>query len=93
MILYCNKKCTNLFGALLTLTSRVWTWRTTLDEGNLVNYYLDDNRMPFIYVIKGNIEVNGEKLESNDQARISEETQLYIKAINNAELLLIDVSV
>jgi len=49
--------------------------------------------MPFIYVIKGNIEVNGEKLESNDQARISEETQLYIKAINNAELLLIDVSV
>ncbi|WP_299978756.1 pirin family protein [Desulfobacula sp.] len=77
--------------SIVKLNTDASLYRAQLDKGKAVDCYLYDNRMPFIYVISGQIEINGEKLKKNDQARISNETKLSITAVDSSDLILIDV--
>ncbi|MBT3177779.1 MAG: pirin family protein [Desulfobacula sp.] len=77
--------------SIVKLNTDTSLYRAQLDKGKAVDYHLDDNRMPYIYVISGQIEINGEKLEKNDQARISNENKLSITAFDSSDLILIDV--
>ena len=64
--------------SIVKLNTDTSLYRAQLDKGKAVDYHLDDNRMPYIYVISGQIEINGEKLEKNDQARISNEINFQL---------------
>ncbi|MGE0103013.1 MAG: pirin family protein [Blastocatellales bacterium] len=62
-----------------------------LNSGDAVEHELKAGRRAFIYVIEGGVEVNGEKLETGDQARITEAGRLAISAGASSELILIDL--
>lgn len=44
----------------------------------------------FIYVTKGKLQIDSKILENNDQARISGEKSLIVKALDDAEFILVD---
>ncbi len=61
-----------------------------LDAGKTIHYQTKAQRKLFIYVSSGALQVNGQTLLKNDQARISDEEELNITATENAEFILID---
>lgn len=76
---------------VVTLNTDASLYRAELIKGKTISYELANGRKPFVYIITGAININGQKIDTNDQARISKETLLQITAIDNADLLLIDV--
>lgn len=62
-----------------------------LNPGDAVEHELKAGRRAFLYVIEGGVEVNGEKLETGDQARITEAGRLAVSAGASSELILIDL--
>ena len=62
-----------------------------LDEGNQVPHDLGATRKAFVYVIEGEINLNGETFSAGDQARVSAEAQLAIQATKPSEIILIDL--
>lgn len=60
-----------------------------LEEGNLVNFTPGNGFGVFIYVSEGALEINGERFERFDQARIAEEKELEIKAVSLGKFVLI----
>jgi redox-sensitive bicupin YhaK (pirin superfamily) len=65
-------------------------YRAGLDAGKLIQFQADSAEKQFLYVINGELELNGIHLSARDQARIEEESLLNIKAIEAAEIILID---
>ncbi len=62
-----------------------------LNAGDAVTHELNEKRRAFLYVIEGEIMLNGEVFKAGDQARITSESQLALTAINNGEIILIDL--
>lgn len=62
-----------------------------LNPGDAVEHDLRAGRRAFLYVIEGVVELNGEKLETGDQARITEAGRLAVSAGAASELILIDL--
>jgi redox-sensitive bicupin YhaK (pirin superfamily) len=44
-----------------------------------------------VFVISGEVELNGEKLGAGDRARTQDETRFAVKATQDAEVMLIDL--
>jgi len=65
-------------------------YRARLTGGRFVDYQSEADRNLFVYVSAGDIDVNGKRLTRGDQARITDESHLEIKAEKNADLILID---
>ena len=59
--------------------------------GDQVARELKPGRRAFLYVIEGEITLNGEPLFAGDQARLTEATQLDVTGVQNSELILIDL--
>lgn len=66
--------------------------RAVLDPGNCIHFNPDKTRKPFIYILKGRLELNEKPMETNDQARISDENRLSITAIDETDFILIDAA-
>jgi len=66
-------------------------YRSSLDVGAAVEFEAGDTRKVFVYVTSGSVDINGVAVNTKDQARISEETALAIRAVDEAELILVDV--
>lgn len=64
---------------------------SALKAGNAVEHVLKTGRRAFVYVIEGEIELNGEKFETGDQARLTEIEKIEIRGIKPSELILIDL--
>ncbi len=64
---------------------------TLLAPGEEVTQSLE-KRHAWLQVAKGDVELNGKKLQQGDGAAISEETKLTIKANNDAEVLLFELA-
>lgn len=62
-----------------------------LNPGDSVQHLTQPARKNFVYVIEGEITLNGEVLLTGDQARVTEENQLRIQAAGLTELILIDL--
>jgi quercetin 2,3-dioxygenase len=62
-----------------------------LNAGEDATHDLKAGRRAFLYVIEGALEVNGEKLETGDQARIVAGEQLKLTATQTSEIILIDL--
>jgi quercetin 2,3-dioxygenase len=62
----------------------------TLKAGESTSYALDSDRFAYLVPAKGTVEINGVKLDARDGAAIRNETSLNIKALEDAELVLVD---
>lgn len=65
---------------------------TLLAPGEEVTHDLNHKRYGWLQVAQGEVELNGQKLRQGDGAAISEEEQLKLKAIEQAEVLLFDLA-
>jgi hypothetical protein len=63
-----------------------------LNPSVTVEHSLEDGRGAYLYVIEGDVEVNGERMTTGDAAQITEEPQVRITASSASELILVDVS-
>lgn len=57
----------------------------------IVHAEANPGRHAYFFVINGEVELNGQKLQSGDQARIADETKLTIGATKDSELMLLDL--
>jgi redox-sensitive bicupin YhaK (pirin superfamily) len=62
-----------------------------LRAGESVAHELKPLRRAFIYVIGGEVRLNGERLSVGDQARVTDVTKLEIAGERESEIILIDL--
>ena len=62
----------------------------TLKSGDSVEYALGAKRHGYLVPAKGSVEVNGVRIDARDGAAITGESVLKIKAIDDAEIVLVD---
>jgi len=62
------------------------------DAGFKYEKKLEKNRHHWLHVVKGNLEANGQKLETGDAIGIDQEDNLSIKATRKSELLFFDLA-
>jgi len=53
---------------------------------------LDPKRKAYVHLVRGALEVNGQKLVGGDAAKLEGETQLLLSAANDAEVLVFDLA-
>ena len=63
-----------------------------LSPGVEVAHVNGDGRGIYLYVIEGDVEVNGERLTTGDAAQITEEPALRVAATEASEVILVDVA-
>lgn len=63
----------------------------SLEAGQSVSHALNNGRRAYLFVIDGGATLNGKSLEAGDQARVTSEKRLELKATQAAELLLVDL--
>jgi redox-sensitive bicupin YhaK (pirin superfamily) len=63
-----------------------------LTPGATVEHTVGDGRGVYLYVIEGDVRVNGESMAAGDAAQIRDESQVAIDAAADSELILVDVN-
>jgi len=63
-----------------------------LSPGDEVQHTLANNRHVWLQVAKGEVELNGQKLNQGDGAAVNDERNLTIKGTKDAEVLLFDLA-
>ncbi len=63
----------------------------TVRQGDEIKHRLGDGRRAYLFVIAGELQLNGQRLERGDQARITDVTELDITSPAAAEIYLIDL--
>ena len=64
----------------------------TLKAGESADYPLGTTRRGYLVPAKGEVEVNGVRLNARDGAAITGEDVITVKAINDAEVVLVDAA-
>jgi redox-sensitive bicupin YhaK (pirin superfamily) len=68
-------------------------YTSILKNGDEISFELGENRHAWIQIVKGSLELNGEKLSAGDGAAASDEKVLQIKsAADETEFLLFDLN-
>ena len=63
-----------------------------MNAGRSVEHPLAPGRGAYLYVIEGDVGVNGERMETGSAAQISDEERVEIAASSTSELILVDVA-
>jgi redox-sensitive bicupin YhaK (pirin superfamily) len=63
-----------------------------LGAGARVDHPLGDGRGVYLYVIEGDVRVNGEQMQTGSAAQITAERQVAIEATATSELILVEVA-
>lgn len=63
-----------------------------LDGHEAVEQALDAQRLAYVHVVRGSVEVNGQRLDCGDAARLVGETQLALRDGHDAEVLVFDLA-
>jgi redox-sensitive bicupin YhaK (pirin superfamily) len=63
-----------------------------LTAGTAVQHELGDGRGVYLYVIEGDVSVNGERMQTGSAGQIAEEPEIAIQANADSELILVNVS-
>jgi quercetin 2,3-dioxygenase len=63
-----------------------------LNAGVRVEHTLGEPRGAYLYVIEGDVAVNGERMATGDAAQIRDEATVWIEAAAVTELILVDVA-
>ena len=61
-----------------------------VDTGVELKYDIEDNRGIYFYVISGAVELNGNRLETGDNAQVTEENLISIRGAETAEIIFVD---
>jgi len=64
----------------------------TLSAGEEISYPTEPGRHVYLVSAQGKIEVNGQSFDARDGAAATGETELRIKAIEDAEIVLVDAA-
>ena len=64
---------------------------STLDADQEVRHELQPGRHAWLQVLRGAVDLNGQSLGTSDGAAVSDETDLAIRAIEPAEVMLFDL--
>lgn len=64
----------------------------TLKAGETAEYAMSPDRYGYLVPAKGTVELNGIRLDTRDGAAIREEAALRVTALEDAELVLVDVA-
>ena len=64
----------------------------TLKAGDSVDYPVGATRRAYLVASLGEVEVNGVKLSPRDGAAIAEEDVITVKALTDAEVVLVDAA-
>jgi quercetin 2,3-dioxygenase len=64
-----------------------------LNGGSSVEHDVAEGRGAYLYVIEGDVDVNGERMRTGDAAQITDERTVRVSANEPSELILVDVSV
>jgi quercetin 2,3-dioxygenase len=64
----------------------------TIQAGETAEYELDASRHAYLVPATGAVEVNGVRLDARDGAAITGETSLRIRALEDAEIVLVDAA-
>jgi redox-sensitive bicupin YhaK (pirin superfamily) len=75
----------------LTIDQDASIYLSQLQPGQSVTHASKEGRKAYLFVMKGELEVNGRKVSKGDQARIDNEISLQIRAITECELILLDL--
>jgi quercetin 2,3-dioxygenase len=79
-------------GDALPLRTNARVLGATLKAGETTRYSMDKDRFAYLVPSKGAVEINGIRLDARDGAAIRDETTLEVKALEDAELVLVDSS-
>ncbi|MBV9995639.1 MAG: pirin family protein [Caulobacteraceae bacterium] len=63
-----------------------------LEAGEAASYALGQGRKAYLASAKGAFELNGQRIEARDGAAAQDEATLSVRALDDAELLLVDVA-
>ena len=63
-----------------------------LDGDEKASLALDPKRKSYVHLVRGELEVNGQKLKTGDAAMLQGESQLTLEAGNDAEVLVFDLA-
>ncbi|WP_299372108.1 pirin family protein [uncultured Kiloniella sp.] len=75
----------------LPINQNATLYGTHLKENEEINQPIEKDRLGYLVVSKGSIELNGQQLNERDGAMIANEENLNIKALGNAELIFADL--
>jgi len=64
----------------------------TLKAGDNVEYQLSPDRHAYLVPAVGSVDVNGVRIDTRDGAAIANETVLKVKALEDAEVVLVDAA-
>lgn len=62
-----------------------------LDAGREVTHPLAGGRHAWVQVARGTVEVNGDRLEAGDAAAVSDEGEVRVRGVSEAEVLVFDL--
>jgi redox-sensitive bicupin YhaK (pirin superfamily) len=63
-----------------------------LEKGDLVSHTLREGRTAYLQVARGEVTVNGQRLEAGDGATVSEEPEIRLTTDQGAEVMLFDLA-
>ncbi len=75
---------------ILKIHSAARVMGATLAEGETARLTLDPHRHVYLVATKGPIEVNGQRAEARDGVAVTGEPDLEIRAVGDAEIVLVD---
>jgi hypothetical protein len=76
----------------LKIHQDVSVYNALLKGGEAVEHRLEPGRHAWLQVVKGSVEMNGNKLGAGDGAAVSEESTLTIRAGDDSEVILFDLA-
>jgi len=76
----------------VTIHQDVSLYASVLEAGNSVTHEPGDNRLAFVQIVSGEVEVNGKVLTAGDGAQIANVGTVTINAAAEAEFLLFDLA-
>lgn len=75
----------------VNLNTEAAIYLSDLEAGSELGHDNPDNRRQFFYITSGSIEINGVRVDTNDQARIEDEAGLAIRAITPSRFIVVEV--
>lgn len=76
---------------IIQLNTNANIYRSELEKNKSVIFNSDETANVFIYNLKGVLTINGKKVETSAQARITGEKNISIEAAENSEFILIEM--
>ena len=81
-----------LEGDALPISQQAYIYRTTLEAENSIGLNLkSENNGVYIFVVDGEVSIDGNSLSKRDAIGVSEIHSLDIKSTENSELVIIEV--